>query len=266
MISTEYGDRVLYELIQNAHDAHPAKGQGRIALKLVVRSEVDGTLYIANGGTGFRKKDVDAIVNLATIAKEIGEGIGNKGLGFRSIEALTNDVRIFSRRGRSESARFDGYCFRFATVAEIEHLLREDGIDEGMAREVAGTVPRYLVPLPLAEQPDDVVSYADRGYASTIVVPLRTTEAIELAQQQVQALADLNVPLLLFLDRIAVFRIDMETPNGPAFRRRLSRRQTAIAACGKSRAWTRRIELRVLHCMAWRWARDRGRGRRHRCG
>ena len=39
-----------------------------------------------------------------------------------------------------------------------------------------------------------------------------------------------------------------------------------LAACGKSRAWTRRIELRVLHCMAWRWARDRGRGRRHRCG
>ena len=39
-----------------------------------------------------------------------------------------------------------------------------------------------------------------------------------------------------------------------------------LPACGKSRAWTRRIELRVLHCMAWRWARDRGRGRRHRCG
>ena len=226
VIGTEYGDRVLYELIQNAHDAHRAEDRGRIAVRLVVRSETDGTLYVANGGSGFRRKDVDAIKNLATTAKEIGEGIGNKGLGFRSIEALTDDVRIFSRRGRSESARFDGYCFRFATVDEIENLLREDGVDAAVAREVAETVPRYLVPLSLAEQPDDVVSYARRGYASTIVVPLRTAEAVELARRQVQALADLDVPLLLFLDRIAEFRIDVEALDGPVQRRRLSRRQS----------------------------------------
>ena len=153
-------------------------------------------------------------------------------------------MRIFSRRGRSESARFDGYCFRFATVDEIEDLLRDDSIDVAVAREVAGTIPRYLVPLPLGEQPDNVVSYARRGYASTVVVPLRTAGAIELARRQVQALADLDVPLLLFLDRIAEFRIDVETPEGPVYRRRLSRRQTAmgnvpgIAGC-------RMLEVRV---------------------
>ena len=228
VVSTEYGDRVLYELIQNAHDAHRADDRGRIAVRLVVRSDTDGTLYVANGGSGFRREDVDAIQNLATTAKEVGESIGNKGLGFRSIEALTDDVRIFSRRGRSKSARFDGYCFRFATVDEIENLLRKDGIDAATARDVAGKVPRYLVPLPLAEQPDDVVSYARRGYASAIVVPLRTTEAIELAKRQVQSLADLDVPLLLFLDRIAKFRIDVETPDGPVHRRRLTRRQTIM--------------------------------------
>ena len=65
---TEYGDRVLYELIQNAHDAHRPGDNGRIATKLVVRSETEGTLYIANGGSGFRAKDVDAIRNLATSA------------------------------------------------------------------------------------------------------------------------------------------------------------------------------------------------------
>ncbi len=228
VVGTQYGDRVLYELIQNAHDAHRADDRGRIAVRLVVRSQSDGTLYVANGGSGFRSKDVDAIKNLATTAKEIGEGIGNKGLGFRSIEALTDDVRIFSRRGRSKSARFDGYCFRFATGDETEDLLRASGIDAATARDVAGTVPRYLVPLPLTEQPDEVVSYARRGYASTIVLPLRTVEAIELAKRQVQALADLNVPLLLFLDRIEQFRIDVETPDGPVRRRRLSRRQTAM--------------------------------------
>ena len=141
-------------------------------------------------------------------------------------------MRIFSRRGRSESARFDGYCFRFATVDEIEDLLRDDSIDAAVVREVAGTVPRYLVPLPLAEQPDDVVSYARRGYASTIVVPLRTAGAIELARRQVQALADLDVPLLLFLDRIAEFCIDVETPEGLAYRRRLSRRRALLQRGG----------------------------------
>ena len=244
VIGTEYGDRVLYELIQNAHDAHRVDDRGRIAVRLVVRSDIDGTLYVANGGEGFRRKDVDAIVNLATTAKEVGEGIGNKGLGFRSIGALTNDVRIFSRERRSESSRFDGYCFRFATVHEIEDLLREYDIGEATARSVAAVVPRYLVPLPLAEEPDDVKSFARRGYASTIVIPLRTVEAIELAKRQVQALADLSVPLLLFLNRIAEFRIDMEMPDGTVHRRRLSRRQTAMGEI-PSMVSCRMIEVRV---------------------
>ena len=156
VVGTQYGNRVLYELIQNAHDAHRVEDRGRIAVSLTVRSETDGTLYVANGGGGFRWKDVDAIMNLATTAKEIGESIGNKGLGFRSIEALTDDVRIFSRIGRSESGRFGGYCFRFANLVEIEDLLCANDIDAATARNVARTVPRYLVPLPLTEQPDEV--------------------------------------------------------------------------------------------------------------
>ena len=228
VVGTEYGDRVLYELIQNAHDAHQPSDQGRIAVKLVVRSETSGTLYIANGGSGFREKDVIAIQNLATTAKEIGEGIGNKGLGFRSIEALTDDVHIFSRRGREESPWFDGYCFRFANTSEIEESLREDGIHNAVAHDVAETVPRYLVPLPLAKQPEDILSYARRGYASVIALPLRTAEAVELAKRQVLVLADLDVPLLLFLDRITDFHIDVETPDEPMLRRRLSRRQRAL--------------------------------------
>ena len=228
VVGTEYGDRVLYELIQNAHDAHPADDLGRIAIRLAVRSQADGALYIANGGNGFRWKDVDAIQNLATTAKEVGEGIGNKGLGFRSIEALTDDVRIFSRRMASASARFDGYCFRFAGIAEVEDLLRADGIDAATARDVASTVPRYLVPMPLAEQPPEVTRYAELGYATVIVAPLRTPESVALALRQVQTLADLEVPLLLFLNRIAEFRIDVQTPDGEDYARRLSRRQTPI--------------------------------------
>ena len=196
-------------------------------------------------GSAYRlRKDVDAILNIATSAQEVGEGIGNKGLGFRSIGALTDDVRIFSRRGRSGSARFDGYCFRFANLEEIEALLQELGFGASTAHDIGRTVPRYLVPLPLTEQPDDVVSFARLGYASVIVAPLRSPEAIELAQRQVQELADLEVPLLLFLDRIADFRFDVETPENETHRRRLSRRQFDLCDV-PSLAGCRMYEVRV---------------------
>ena len=228
VVGTEYGDRVLYELIQNAHDAHQPGDSGKISVTLTIHSESEGTLYVANGGGGFRWEDVDGIMNLATTTKEIDESIGNKGLGFRSVEALTDDVRIFSRRDRENSKSFDGYCFRFAERGEIEELLCADDVDTATARIVAQTVSRYLVPLPLTEQPDEVVSYAHRGYASVIVLPLRTAESIKLAREQAQALAELNVPLLLFLDRIADFRIVVRSPDGAVQRRQLSRRMNHL--------------------------------------
>ena len=229
VIGTEYGDRVLYELIQNAHDAHGPGDEGRIAIRLIIRSDNDGELYVANSGNGFRREDVEAIRNLAISAKEIGEGIGNKGLGFRSIEALTNDVRIFSQKGKEKPDRFNGYCFRFAAANEIEAILDSYGIDVTTGREVARTIPRYLVPRPLTEQPDEVVSFARRGYATVIAVPLHTSEAVTLASTQVEALADLDVPLLLFLERIAEVRIDVDRPEQRPYRRRLHRRQKLIS-------------------------------------
>ena len=225
VIGTEYGDRVLYELIQNAHDAHKPGDEGRIAIRLVIRSDNVGELYIANGGNGFREKDVEAIRNLAISAKEIGEGIGNKGLGFRSVETLTDDVRIFSQRGTEKQDWFGGYCFRFASTLEIETILQSYGLGSATSSEVARTVSRYLVPRPLNEQPEEVISYARLGYATVVVAPLRTTEAVTLACEQLEMLTDLDVPLLLFLDRIAEIRIDVERPDQRPYRRRLHRGQ-----------------------------------------
>lgn len=228
VIGTEYSDRVLYELIQNAHDAHTAGEDGLIAIRLIISSDTEGVLYIANGGRGFRTEDVEAVRNLATSAKEIGEGIGNKGLGFRSVEALTDDVRIFSRQGAYPSDKFDGYCFRFAKITEIENILRSYGVDAQTSGNVARTIPRYLVPLPLEEQPEDVRAYAQRGYATVIVAPLRNELAVALARKQVQMLADLDAPLLLFLDRITEILIEVESPDRQPYQRHLKRRQTDL--------------------------------------
>ena len=46
VVGTQYGDRVLYELIQNAHDAHRADDRGRIAVRLVVQREADKALVL----------------------------------------------------------------------------------------------------------------------------------------------------------------------------------------------------------------------------
>src|SRR5690349_9080305 len=52
VIGTQYGNRVLYELIQNAHDAHPSGTVGRICLRLILESADRACLYVANGGYG----------------------------------------------------------------------------------------------------------------------------------------------------------------------------------------------------------------------
>jgi len=232
VIGTQYGDRVLYELIQNAHDAHTADDHGRILVRLVVKSPTEGCLYVANGGAGFRREDVDAIRNLAISGKEIGEGIGNKGLGFRSIEALTDDVQIYSQPGRTRAERFSGYCFRFANVDEIANLLIADDVAVPIAKQVATSIPRYLVPRPLFrhEQPDEVTALARAGYATVITLPLRHAEAVGLATEQVRLLADLEVPLLLFLARIEQVQLEIHLPNRRPIRRYLRRNQTPIAA------------------------------------
>jgi len=233
VIGTQYGNRVLYELIQNAHDAHDAHEpdrQGRILVHLTAETESEGTLIVANGGRGFREKDVDAIRNIGVSAKDVGEGIGNKGLGFRSIEALTDDVHVFSKGNTGQSERFDGYCFRFATAGEIEEMLSADAVEPEIVWEVARTIPRYLVPRPLNGETESVITYARRGYATVVVVPLKSRQAVEMAIEQVREIANLNVPLLLFLERIADVRISLDVAGEKPERRVLRRREGSLGA------------------------------------
>lgn len=236
VIGTEYGDRVLFELIQNAHDAHSVGEDGGIAIKLAVNSETDGCLYVANRGRGFRDRDMSAIINLATSGKEIGEGIGNKGLGFRSIEAITEDVQIYSRLPKHSSESFDGYCFRFARQDEIRDImlseLRDEGVSADEADRIFRTIPRYLVPRPLDDIPSEIARYAHMGYATTIVAPLQSSSAVNLVRKQVEEIANLEHPLLLFLDRIAEVRIDVEIEGKRTGGRRLTRRQKVLRESG----------------------------------
>jgi hypothetical protein len=219
LIGGEYGDRVLYELIQNAHDAQKGES-GHILIRLEIRSEDDGSLFVANGGDGFTLADVQAIRNIATSTKEIGEGIGNKGVGFRSVEALTDDVRIYSRSPGSRAQRFDGFCFRFAGQQEVEQTAIAQGFGD-QAREVGASLPRYLAAVPL-ETPPSRDRFAGLGYATLIELPLHSKAAVDLARSQFDELTGTDAPVHLFLDRIEVLDFELEI-EGRTSRSSLSR-------------------------------------------
>lgn len=222
VIGGEYGDRVLFELFQNAHDAHEQGNAGSILLKLVVHSEQSADLYVANTGRGFSWENVNAIRNVGMSSKSVGEGIGNKGLGFRSVETLTDDPRIYSQNEAVAAESFDGYCFRFADRAEIEREAARVA-SQDIAKKVAEVLPRYLAATPLHVQPDEIAEFAKEGFATVIHLPLREVDAVSVAQSQATALSKVEVPLLLFLDRLAKVVIEIHE-GGKVKRKTLTRK------------------------------------------
>lgn len=228
VIGTQYGDRVLFELLQNAHDAHRPDEEGEIAIRLVIDGPDRGELLVANKGRPFTASNLEAIRNIGTSDKEIGEGIGNKGLGFRSVEALTDDVHIFSVGRRPTAHEFDGYCFRFATTNEIEDRLVHLGASTEIAAKVASNVSRYLVPVTTREQSIEVRRLAKEGYATVVALPLATVQAVELARKQVAAVLDAPAPVLLFLDRLSSLEAAVLVPGQPPRRRQLTRKVAPI--------------------------------------
>lgn len=170
MIGGEYGNRVIYELLQNAHDAQP-DGHGKVSIHLIVEAPDKGELLVANGGAGFTRPNLDAIRNIASSTKEIGEGIGNKGVGFRSVEALTKEPRVFSCQGIAKpSDKFDGYCFRLATQDEVEARMSLLGMGQSAA-PVAAAMPRYLAAVPVESQPEHIKAFDGNSSAAGVDQP-----------------------------------------------------------------------------------------------
>jgi hypothetical protein len=83
------GDRVLFELLQHAHDAHAVGEKDEVAIHLLVANDNTGFLLVTNEGCPFSDSNFEAIRNIGTSDKEIGEGIGNKGLNQRRVPIMT---------------------------------------------------------------------------------------------------------------------------------------------------------------------------------
>ncbi|NDZ65391.1 sacsin N-terminal ATP-binding-like domain-containing protein [Streptomyces cyaneofuscatus] len=197
----EYAGRSLFELLQNGYDAHPRdRRDGRVHVLLDEAEGEWGTLYVANGGNPFTWQNVKQICELAQSSKEVGEGIGNKGVGFRSILLISDAPEIYSADPDSPfGPEMDGYCFRFAEKADVEEFLA----GEDNAHEVATKYPPLQAPLPLDDVPATCRQLAAQGYVTIVRLPLLNEAARAEVQLRMDELGEAKVPVMLFLDRLA---------------------------------------------------------------
>ena len=98
-IAADYRHRAVFEMIQNAHDALGGEGADEIRIVFRRTRAGSGTLLVANRGRGFAWENVSAVRLPAQSTKSYGEGIGNKGLGFRSVMSLTSVPEVYSCLG-----------------------------------------------------------------------------------------------------------------------------------------------------------------------
>src|SRR6478609_5182419 len=89
-----YAQRQVFELVQNAADAMKgASAAGRCEVVLA-----RNTLYVANSGEPFTVDGVIALMGTHDSVKR-DDKIGRFGLGFKSLLAVSDSPRVYSRAG-----------------------------------------------------------------------------------------------------------------------------------------------------------------------
>ncbi|MFB7122986.1 sacsin N-terminal ATP-binding-like domain-containing protein [Kitasatospora sp. NPDC056273] len=227
ILAPEYKGRVLVELLQNAHDAHLAKpGDGRVEILLDETEGEHGVLYVANGGRELTPKRFDALRRVASSSKRPDEGIGHKGVGFKSVRQLAEAPELYSVSGPAAKA-FDGYCFRFARPSDFDRLAAEAAPDDpGAADKLRANLSALTLPVPVDEIPEPVRRFRRRGIVTVVRLPLKDADARASAARQLCELIDDRAPFELFLDRLATVVVTHAeagaTPKRTVFGRRVT--------------------------------------------
>jgi len=212
-VSDSYRDRVVTELLQNAHDAHPrATGDGRVQIALDPREGPFGTLYVANDGNGFTRENFEALCSPTLTTKNVNEAIGNKGVGFLSVFQVCAHPEVYSRTTADEG-RFNGYCFSFAADEALSVFLQQQGLGE-YVEQIIANMPRLYLACPAEGRPGAVEQLANDGFATVIRLPLKAPDALSAVQSQLSRLANETPPMQLFLTRLSelTVRVDLDQP------------------------------------------------------
>ncbi len=170
-----YGRRQLHELIQNGADAIMESARpGKIHVVLT-----DEALYCANEGEPLAEAGAEAILH-SHMSEKRGTEIGRFGLGFKSVLAITDRPRFYSRTG---SFYFD--------AQEARSVI--GGVVGGLARY---PILRLAFPVdPRADAGSDSVLRELMLWATTVVKLPRTAASEDLLSED---LADFPAQFMLF--------------------------------------------------------------------
>jgi hypothetical protein len=225
-ITADYHGRFLIELIQNANDVHPeTRSDGEIEVMFDHGNGTHGTLYIANRGAAFSRRNVNALCDMGLSSKPPGEAIGNKGLGFRSVHHISDTPLIYSQTTAPiDPDRFEGFCFGFADDSDLDALIA-DPHNRALAKQ---DLPLFHVPKWIDDQPEAIKAFARRGFATVISLPLRDASAAEAVKSEIAAIRNQTVPMLLFLTRLRRLAVRVNTDPHEDFS--LRRSELPVAA------------------------------------
>lgn len=231
-LTQEYEDRFLVELVQNSYDAHERGSRGgRVHVRFDESLPGQAVLYVANTGNAFTEANFDALTNVAQSSKPPGEGIGNKGVGFRSVLQVCDSPEIYScDQNDRMSPLFDGFCFGFATDEQIRDMVASDAECEVILRDFS----RYLLPVVVEPVDPQLNTLRAAGMVTVIRLPLTSTHAVTLARAQVRRLLDPAPPIALFLDRLASIAVELVDNSGKLESKRVKREVMDIRTADES--------------------------------
>ena len=127
------GERFIFELLQNAVDAH--SDLGMLDIRIVVQ---DGYLVFMHNGDAFTNEDIDAICFVGRKGEKTRniKKIGYKGIGFKSVFGVSNKVFIHSGDN----------CFCF-DKSHWQNYWKENWKSEYGAYDTSYTMPWQVIPI-----------------------------------------------------------------------------------------------------------------------
>ncbi|MDB5117615.1 MAG: hypothetical protein JWQ79_3107 [Mucilaginibacter sp.] len=118
ILQQAYTGRYLFELIQNVRDANKAAGiNGKVFIE--VSRDI---LTISNTGAGFTRKGLRSITTIGDSTKDSKDFIGFKGIGFKSVQEISDTPRIVTAFGTIVFDRALSYQYISRKVRNIKNV------------------------------------------------------------------------------------------------------------------------------------------------
>lgn len=236
----EYRGRFLHELIQNGYDAHSAETRdGKIAIIFDEDEGAHGVLYVANGGRPLSQSNFERMATLGESDKPIGEGIGNKGVGFKSVFQVCDVPEIYSALDDTDIG-FNGFSFRLGTHADLLELLRGN---VQQANQVEKNLSLSMLTVPLHGVPHGAQKLREQGYVTVLRLPASSPRAAVEIQERIERLRNSSAPVMLFLERLSSMTVQASSQSKSEV---LSRKEVLTSPSGKKVVLNDELRFRVF--------------------